>query len=344
MDFLNVPELWPLAAAVTALAITACATAWLLPWLIARQLVDAPNARSSHTTPKPRGAGPAIVLGIIIACLVFGPVDTRSLGLGLAALVLCALGFLDDRRSLSARLRLLVQAMITAALVALIPPDMQIARDYLPFWLERGLIWLSWIWIINLTNFMDGIDGICGVQMVSVGGGIALAGSVLWGADGLTIWAAALAGSGLGFLIWNWPPSRLFMGDSGSLPLGLISGALSIELALRGYAPTAILLNGLFWSDATLTLLRRVVKGEPIWQAHRSHTYQRLAAGLGTPGALDHRRTLWAMIVLNAWLFLFAIEALDQTRAVPAMLLGLGLLIGYHLTVERLNPMYQRST
>jgi len=334
----------PIAAAASALAVVGLATGWLLPWLIHRQLIDAPNARSSHDVPKPRGAGPALMLGLLSAVLMFGARDIPAAILGLGAIGLCALGFMDDQRSLSARARLAVQALIAGFCVVVLPSDLAVAPDLLPFWVERLLIWIGWIWIINLTNFMDGIDGITGVQMGYVGLGACLVFFIMAGpADPHLIWAAALAGTGIGFLLWNWPPSRLFMGDSGSLPLGLISGAVSIDLALHGAPISALLLNGVYWSDATITLIRRALRGQAVWRAHRQHSYQRLAQYMGrdqvSNSAGDHHRTLWVIIVLNAWLLLFAIEALSPDRAWTALAFGSVLLAAYHLIVERLRPL-----
>ncbi len=329
----------PIGAALTAMALSALATGWLLPVLVRRQLIDAPNDRSSHLAPKPRGAGPALMLGLLGSVVVFGVPDIRAGILAIAAIGLCALGFLDDQRSLSARSRLLVQAVLAGFCVLALPADLSLSGHMIPLVAERFVIWVGWIWVINLTNFMDGIDGITGVQMGFVGLGACLAFGVMGGADpNAMIWAAALCGTGMGFLFWNWPPSHLFMGDSGSLPLGLISGALSIDMALQGAWISAFLLNGVFWSDATITLIRRAIAGEVLWRAHRQHSYQRLAQVLGGANGVDHHRALWVVIVLNAWLLLFAIEALEPDRAMTALAFGTVLLAAYHLIVERINP------
>jgi UDP-N-acetylmuramyl pentapeptide phosphotransferase/UDP-N-acetylglucosamine-1-phosphate transferase len=218
-----------------------------------------------------------------------------------------------------------------------LPPDLTWTDGGALFWLERAVIAFGWLWIINLTNFMDGIDGITGAQMAFTGLGTALVVILQIGPnDNLSVWGLALGGAGLGFLVWNWAPSRLFMGDSGSLPLGLISGALAIELALRGAPVSAVLLNGMYWSDATLTLIRRALRGQKIWRAHRLHSYQRMAVSLGS-----HAKACGLLIALNAWLGLSAVAALNPDHEWTALMLGLVILALYHRHVERRLPFDQ---
>jgi UDP-N-acetylmuramyl pentapeptide phosphotransferase/UDP-N-acetylglucosamine-1-phosphate transferase len=321
----------------TSLGLCAGATGLLLPVLIRAAIVDQPNDRSSHQLPKPRGGGPAVIFALLASVMIFGAWDRLTAILALGAIILCALGFVDDRIGLSARLRFSIQALIVLACTCALPPDLTWTNGGPLFWLERAVIVFGWLWIINLTNFMDGIDGITGVQMGFTGLGTALVVILQVGPnDNLSVWGLALGGTGLGFLAWNWAPSRLFMGDSGSLPLGLISGALAIELALRGAPISAVLLNAMYWSDATLTLIRRALRGQKIWRAHRLHSYQRMALSLGS-----HAKACGLLIALNAWLGLSAVAALNPDHEFTALMLGAVILALYHRHVERRLPFDQ---
>ena len=234
----------------------------VLRYLLASSIMDIPNERSSHQAPTPRGGGWAVMLTVVpvfaIAGIAFGrPLETAAVLLGTLALM--GVSWMDDRRELSPLLRLAVQALAV----------------------DRAATAFLWLWFVNLYNFMDGIDGLAGSETILIGGGVALV-SLVMGDFGLTgVAGAALAGAAAGFLTHNWRPARMFMGDVGSIPLGHILAFLLASLAARGDWAAALILPAYYLTDATITLLRRLLRGEKIWQAHREHFYQKAARGVG---------------------------------------------------------------
>jgi UDP-N-acetylmuramyl pentapeptide phosphotransferase/UDP-N-acetylglucosamine-1-phosphate transferase len=187
--------------------------------------------------------------------------------------------------------------------------------------------------MVNLTNFMDWIDGVTGVEMTFIGVGI-----LVIAPQTLGLQSAALVGAALGFLLWNWAPAKVFLGDSGSLPLGLISGGLLIELGLEGAIAAALLIPGAYLFDATLTLMMRAWRREAIWRAHRSHAYQRHARALGS-----HAQAVNTLIIVN--LMLLALAALSRNRAREGLALFLGLMIlaAYYALVRRAEIRAKRN-
>jgi UDP-N-acetylmuramyl pentapeptide phosphotransferase/UDP-N-acetylglucosamine-1-phosphate transferase len=186
----------------------------------------------------------------------------------------------------------------------------------LPLWLERGTEALAWIWFINLFNFMDGIDGLAGSEAIALALGYLMI-TLIAGLDpAFATLAICLVAAMMAYLLWNWHPARVLMGDAGSIPLGFLTGWLMLDLALRGMLPVAIILPMFFWADATSTLLRRLWHGQWPHHAHREHFYQKAALGRG-----DHQRVALLVVALNAWLLLLA---LLSTRApIVALLIAL---------------------
>lgn len=302
--------------AVLGFTLAAAGTSWgtgrLIGWLERRQVIDTPNARSSHTHPTPRGGGLAVVAVVVVGWGLLAAsgrlVDQASAplaGAALLGLLLAWLGWVDDRRTggLSARVRLAGQTAIACLGTALLPGDALLLGGWVPFWLDRSIIVLGWVWMINLTNFMDGIDGISGAQTATVAGGVAvlaLAGTGV--AAGLAGPAAILAGAAVGFLRWNWQPARVFLGDVGSLALGFWMGWLLLEVALSGLRAAALILPAYYLADATVTLLARAARGEKVWEAHRSHFYQVASRGLASHAAVVRR-----ILALNLALIVLAV-------------------------------------
>ena len=264
-----------------AAVISASLVLMLLP-LLRRHAMAYPTARSSHFQPTPQGGGIAVVAATVLvaACAVFlglrdSAVDQPSLGLLLfATLCIALVGAIDDLRTIEIAPRLLLQALAVAIAIASLPVDLRIAAS-LPWWIERGLLLIACLWFVNLTNFMDGIDWMTvaeflpitlGLTLIGWLGGLPVAGVVL---------ALALGGGLLGFAPFNRPVARVFLGDVGSLPIGLLCAWLLVLVAANGHPAAAIILPLYYLADATLTLLRRVINREPFWLAHRSHFYQR---------------------------------------------------------------------
>jgi UDP-N-acetylmuramyl pentapeptide phosphotransferase/UDP-N-acetylglucosamine-1-phosphate transferase len=256
----------------------------LLRPVLWRHVLAHPNARSSHKTPTPQGGGIAVIaatVGVVVACVLFGVpgLGGQALWLVLAATVFIALvGAIDDIRPIAVLPRLILQAVGVAIVLAALPSDLRVV-PFLPYWLERALLGLAILWFVNLTNFMDGIDWMTVAEVVPLTAGLVLFG--LMGAlprDAMIV-ALALCGAVVGFAPVNRPVARLFLGDVGSLPIGLLLGWLLVLLAGAGHLAAALLLPLYYLADATITLLRRLANGEPILQAHRSHFYQRAMDG-----------------------------------------------------------------
>ena len=277
----------------------------LQPWL-ARYAMARPNARSSHRQPTPQGGGISVVVATFV--VAWGAVATspamlqdeggQFLALTATAALLAVVGAMDDLRSLSAGIRLAVQCIAVGALIAALPNQLRILPQ-LPWWLERAGLFVGVVWLVNLVNFMDGIDWMTVAELVPVTGTILLLG--LGGAIALwpAVVAAALLGAILGFAPFNKPVARVFLGDVGSLPIGLVLGWLLLRLAAHGHLAAAVILPLYYFADATITLIRRVGRGEPFWQAHRQHFYQRATDnGLAVPAIV--RRVLVVNLALAA--------------------------------------------
>ena len=251
----------------------------LLSWLLRSGRADAlaldwPNHRSMHTRPTPRVGGLGIMLGGMVAMAGVG-----EFVLGLLTLGLCTVSWLDDRAGVAIRVRLGVQVLVAGIWVSCFE---------LTLWSLLASITL--VWMTNLFNFMDGSDGLAGGMAVI---GFGAYGFAAWmaGDATLAILGAAISAASLGFLRFNFPPARVFMGDVGSVPLGFVAGALGLQGWIHVVWPWwfPLLVFSPFVVDATLTLLRRGGRGESIWQAHREHYYQRLVQmGWG------HRKTALA--------------------------------------------------
>jgi UDP-N-acetylmuramyl pentapeptide phosphotransferase/UDP-N-acetylglucosamine-1-phosphate transferase len=266
------------AVVASAMAISASLIAAILPAL-RRYTLAAPNERSSHTRPTPQGGGLAVVAAIIVTALAalkfVEPVPDRMILVVLAATgSIALLGLVDDIRAIPVIPRLLLQAAAVATAIAALPADLRVIEE-LPWSLERGLLLVGGLWFVNLVNFMDGIDWMTVVEIIPLSVGMVLFGLI--GAlppDGLIV-AAALLGAMLGFAPFNRPVARLFLGDVGSLPVGLLGGWLLVLLAGSGHLAAAILLPLYYLADATITLLRLARNRQPVWRAHRNHYYQR---------------------------------------------------------------------
>jgi Fuc2NAc and GlcNAc transferase len=293
-------------------------TGALRRYALSRGVVDVPNDRSSHTSPTPRGGGLAIALPFL-AILVVGALTGDFAPAGAVALVgagvgVAWLGFLDDHGHIPARWRLAGHFIAASWVLFWIGglPTLRVFGVALdPGWPGHAVAAVYLVWLLNLYNFMDGIDGIAGIEAVCVGlGGALLCG--LAGQGELAFAAALLAVAAAGFLVWNFPPAKIFMGDAGSGFLGIVLGALSV---MSAHGEGALLwawmiLLGVFIVDATVTLIRRVLRGETFYEAHRSHAYQHAARELGAHrpvslmvGAIN---LLWllpiALLVGTGWL------------------------------------------
>jgi UDP-N-acetylmuramyl pentapeptide phosphotransferase/UDP-N-acetylglucosamine-1-phosphate transferase len=262
-----------------AAAISASLIVLLYPWLKRHALAE-PNARSSHRTPTPQGGGVAVVaavaaaVGIASTLGLFDAAGNSALSTIIITVVLMAgIGAFDDFRPLPVGPRLALQAIVIAGVIYVLPEGLRVV-PFLPWWLERALLVLGGLWFVNLVNFMDGLDWMTVAEVMPLTAGLVICGSAGALPPQCMLLALALGGAVLGFAYFNRPIARLFLGDVGSLPIGLMLGWLLLFLAARGHLVAAIVMPLYYLADATVTLLRRLVRGEPVWQAHRTHFYQ----------------------------------------------------------------------
>jgi UDP-N-acetylmuramyl pentapeptide phosphotransferase/UDP-N-acetylglucosamine-1-phosphate transferase len=307
---------------------------FLLPWLV-RYAIARPNARSSHHQPTPQGGGGAVIVAtfaVAWGAILLSPAFLQNqawqfLALTAAAALLTVVGAIDDIRTLPAPARLALQSIAVVAVIAALPNELQISQQ-VPWWIERVCLFLGGLWFVNLVNFMDGIDWMTVAEVVPVTAAI-----VLLGLSGAierlpSLVAAALLGAILGFAPFNKPVARLFLGDVGSLPIGLLLGWLLLQLAGTGHLAAALILPLYYLIDATITLLRRMAHRERFWEAHRSHFYQRATDnGFSVPVIVAHVVLVnlvlaaLALITVVADRVLVSLAALAVSSAVVAWLL-----------------------
>jgi UDP-N-acetylmuramyl pentapeptide phosphotransferase/UDP-N-acetylglucosamine-1-phosphate transferase len=279
------PVVFWLLIAPLAFAAAAAASYWLIGRmmpLLQRYALARPNARSSHHTPTPQGGGIAVILTtLLVSALVIagmpdhGAIPMWHLGLvAIATVGIAAVGAIDDIHTIAVAPRLLLQCCAVTIVVAALPAELTLGTPA-PWWLERAIMLIAGIWFVNLVNFMDGIDWMMAAEIVPIALVIAVIGALLGLAPAVIVVSLVLAGAMAGFAPFNRPVAALFLGDVGSLPIGLLLGWLLLMLATGGALAAAVILPLYFLADATLTLLRRLVRGERIWEAHRSHFYQR---------------------------------------------------------------------
>jgi UDP-N-acetylmuramyl pentapeptide phosphotransferase/UDP-N-acetylglucosamine-1-phosphate transferase len=287
------------AVAVAAFAISCLGTRMLVTLLRREAVLDVPNQRSSHDVPTPRGGGIAVIGAVALAwaaLCALGMTPPANLVVVAAMVGLALVSWIDDLRGLSPGVRLLAQFAAVAAGIWVLPKG-AIFQGWLPPGLDAIAAALLWVWFANLFNFMDGIDGIAGSEAAAIGLGLVLVADVA-----ITGPATAVAAASLGFLVWNWAPARIFLGDVGSVPLGYALGFLLYEAALRGQWQAALILPLYFLADATLTLLRRLLRRERVWRAHREHFYQRAVQhGLGHDAVVRRVIAGDAVLVACAW-------------------------------------------
>lgn len=322
--------LWALPAV---LLLSLLMTAGLRRYALARSVIDVPNARSSHTVPTPRGGGVAIVLTFLLAIVGFmlsGAEDSHTLvALGGGGALIAIIGFMDDHGHIPARWRLLghfIAAVWMLAWMGGLPPLTLFGWHVDLGWLGGVLAAVYLVWLLNLYNFMDGIDGIASIEAITV----CLGAASLYSLAGLgshAVLPMLLAAAVAGFLFWNFPPAKIFMGDAGSGFLGIILGGLSLQAAW--VAPELLwcwlILLGVFIVDATYTLVRRLLRGDKVYEAHRSHAYQYASREFGR-----HLPVTLAVAVLNlCWLLpiAFCVALLGLDGAVGVVLAYIPLVV-----------------
>jgi len=278
-------------ACVATAVLSWAAIAWARQLLLRHAILDRPNARSSHATPLPRGGGLGLMLVVTLAWaaaaawLDSAPPAFPAVMAGVA--ILAVISWLDDvRGGMPVAARLTIQVIAVAMALLAFQDAGLVFQGVLPLPLDRLAAALLWLWFINLFNFMDGIDGITGVETVSLGAGLAMVAWLAGQAAPQVALPALLAAAALGFLAWNWAPAKIFLGDVGSIPLGYVLGWLLLSTATQGQWLAAAILPLTYLADATITLVRRLIRGDTIWRAHRAHFYQRAVAAGETHAAV----------------------------------------------------------
>jgi UDP-N-acetylmuramyl pentapeptide phosphotransferase/UDP-N-acetylglucosamine-1-phosphate transferase len=327
--------IWTLVIIAAATALASAALVGLVRvQLLRHDILDRPNERSSHDAPTPRGGGLGVLAALLpvwVAVPFFLPaastldtVTTAVWVIPLAALSLAGVSWIDDLMTIGPVPRL--GAQFAAALAGAFLIEGAVFQGLLPGPLDMVIAAIGWVWFMNLFNFMDGIDGISGVEAFTIGIGLLLIGVI--GAlplDATHGQALAVAAAAAGFLVWNWPPARIFLGDSGSIPLGYLLGWLLLSLAASGAWQAAAILPLFYLADATITLFRRIARGEKFWRAHRDHFYQ-----AAIKRGLSHARVSTAIALVNLLLIglaLFSVLADPATLWPWLALLAAGILV-----------------
>jgi UDP-N-acetylmuramyl pentapeptide phosphotransferase/UDP-N-acetylglucosamine-1-phosphate transferase len=299
--------------------------AWMLKSPLARRALDHPNERSLHVAPVPRTGGLAIMIAITLVGIALLPVSLVWL---LPTVALAALSFVDDLRGLPVVLRFSAQIVVAGVFAAW-------ALAGLPtLWI--GAAALATAWLANLYNFMDGSDGLAG-GMAVIGFGYSGLGALAAGDAGLGTASLAVTGAAAAFLVFNFHPARVFMGDAGSVPLGFLAAAIGILGWRSGAWPIwfPVLVFSPFIVDATVTLVRRLLRGERIWQAHKEHYYQRLVRlGLG------HRRTALTEYLVMLAAGASALWCVEQDAAVQYAVLALWCVL-YALSMVGIDRLWK---
>jgi Fuc2NAc and GlcNAc transferase len=280
--------------------------------------LDVPNPRSSHAVATPRGGGIAVVIVVVAALCILAPLGRVDLDLFVASLggiPVALVGHIDDRRGVSPGVRLLIHFVSAGWALAWLGglPPLQVGPHVFvfgPFGYVLGAVGM--VWVLNLFNFMDGIDGIAASEAAFIAFAGALLASMQGASGAETVTALIFGTACVGFLVWNWPPAKVFMGDVGSGYLGFLIAVLAVACARHN--PVAlfvwVILGGVFFIDASITFVRRLSRGEAVHVAHRSHAYQWLARRWAS-----HRRVTLLVLVVNvAWLMPAAYLAVRHPR------------------------------
>lgn len=313
-------------------------------YAIEKGILDKPNNRSSHKVPTARGGGVIFFAGwsiVLFAMHYFHYLNDLTIWQFVPAMVIGLIGFIDDRNSLSALTRFIFQCLAAAAFLFMSEQGGAFIKDWLPFLplpLCFSVLVFAMVWLTNLFNFMDGTDGFAASEAMFI---FAVGGYLLfeYGALELGILAWGLVALLAGFLTWNWPAARIFMGDSGSCFLGFLVAVYAI-VGCEQYQISImywVILTSLFWFDATITLLRRMLAREEWYKPHRSHAYQRLIQA-----GWSHQRVLLCAMGANIVLSFLTLLAHHDPRLLGfSFAMSIAFLSCLYLIVELIRPMYK---
>ena len=333
----NLSALGSVATVIVAALLTVILIAALLPWLT-RVALAKPNARSSHRVPTPQGGGIAVVAATLVAAgVAFQILSLSSLtmpipAIAIAVAAMACLGAADDIRPLTVEPRLLLQAIVIAGVLYAMPVELHVVPA-LPLWIERCLLLIGGLWFVNLVNFMDGVDWMTVAEVIPLTATLAILGFAGKLPAYATVLSLALGGATAGFAYFNRPVARIFLGDVGSLPIGLLLGILLLLVAGGGHPVAALIMPLYYIADATVTLLCRVLRGENITQAHRTHFYQRATdRGFTVMGVVTR---VFAVNVCLGALAILTIIAPGWASSIAALMIGAALVASLLFFFER---------
>jgi UDP-N-acetylmuramyl pentapeptide phosphotransferase/UDP-N-acetylglucosamine-1-phosphate transferase len=328
-------------AAIAAIAALVCAGLIVIirPWL-ERYALAHPNKRSSHTAPTPQGGGIAVtVAALAVSCGMSFFVSavgqtTAPATLVVAVVLMAGVGAMADFYPVTVAPRLLLQALAVVLVIYTLPAELR-TLPFLPSSIEQVLLVVGGLWFVNLVNFMDGLDWMTVAEVVPVTAAIAVIGYLELLPPLALIASLALCGAMIGFAYFNRPVAKLFLGDVGSLPIGLVLGWLLVLLAGNGGRAAAVLLPLYYVADSTITLLRRLRNGERIWQPHRTHFYQR-----ATIAGYSVSEVVARVFVVNLALGALAITTIAFRGAMTeiAALVAGGVLVAWLLIIFARGP------
>jgi UDP-N-acetylmuramyl pentapeptide phosphotransferase/UDP-N-acetylglucosamine-1-phosphate transferase len=327
-------------AAIILIALLVCiALVIILRPVFQHYALARPNARSSHSAPTRQGGGIAVIGATIIVTvgMMYSASDEAGTGplavLFTAVLLAAIVGVIADIHPDYVVPRFVLQAVAVALMIYILPDGLRVV-PVMPWWIERALLLVGTLWFVNLVNFMDGLDWMTVAEVVPITAALALTGFFEAQPPWAIVVSLALCGAMIGFAFFNRPVAKLFLGDVGSLPIGLILAWLLILVAGSGDWAAAILLPLYYLADATLTLLRRIVNGEEVWQAHRSHFYQR-----ATDNGLTVIQIVRRVFIVNLILAVLALATVVK----PSAELDLGALIAGAILVAWLLMSFVRG-
>ncbi|MGD9829664.1 MAG: hypothetical protein AB7E70_20770 [Hyphomicrobiaceae bacterium] len=264
-----------------------------------RNILEDITERSLHTMPVPTGGGWVVIGCIAISLLVYakGLSNTEAKILG-CVLVLAGVSWIDDLKSLTPAIRFAVHVACVALALSTVEPDVHILPIHMGFVIDRFVVALAWVWLINLYNFMDGIDGMAACDSIQMFLGFVLLGLLVGIERNSLIVAMAAIAACASFLRWNWNPSSVLLGDVGSIPFGFLIGWFLLDITLKGYFAAALILPLYYLFDATSTLLVRLARGQKIFKPHREHFYQRAVLGGLTHGDVVVRVSIARFVLI----------------------------------------------
>ena len=295
-------------------------TGVLRRYAVSRRLIDVPNVRSSHTVPTPRGGGISIVASFLLGMVVLWAMsvldDSVFIALSVSSLLVAVIGFVDDHGHIDARWRLLGHFIAAIWLVAWLGglPPLGVFENTIDLgWVGHVLACVALVWLLNLYNFMDGIDGIAAIEAITATIVVSVVLLLKTESGGLPLLCLLVSSAVAGFLIWNIPPAKIFMGDVGSGFLGLILGGVGLYSV--HFDPTLLwvwmIMLGIFIVDATYTLMRRLIRREKVYEAHRSHAYQYASRKYGSHMVVSLSVMFINLFWLAPWSFLVAFGLVD---------------------------------